>query len=61
MTDPHVQIVAHHYLLLAVPAFVPAVVVVAVVLYAALRDRRAGGDESGKPVQPTDAPDESRD
>jgi hypothetical protein len=61
MTDPHVQILAHHWLVLAVPAFVPAVVVVGVVLYVALRDRRAGGDEPSKPVQPTDSSDESRD
>jgi hypothetical protein len=61
MTDPHVQILAHHWLVLAVPAFVPAVVVVGVVLYAALRDRRAGGDDAGKPVQPTESSDESRD
>lgn len=37
------QYVAHHYLLLALPAFLPAVVVVGVVLYVALKDRRSGG------------------
>jgi hypothetical protein len=31
---------AHHALLLAIPAFLPAVIVVGVVLYAAMRDRR---------------------
>jgi hypothetical protein len=37
---------AHHWLLLAGPAFVPAVVVVGVVLYVAIKDRRrAEGDE----------------
>ena len=40
-TDPHVEYLAHHWLLLAVPASLPAVVVVGVVLYVALRDRRA--------------------
>ncbi|WP_420715893.1 hypothetical protein [Mycobacterium sp. 663a-19] len=38
----HVEYVAHHYLLLAAPAFLPAVIVAGVVLYIALRDRRAG-------------------
>ncbi len=33
---------AHHMLLLAIPAFLPAVVVVAVILYVALKDRRKG-------------------
>ncbi|CQD14892.1 hypothetical protein U8D42_10965 [Mycobacterium europaeum] len=45
MTDPHTAYVAHHMLLLAIPAFLPAVIVVAVILYVALRDRRAGGDD----------------
>jgi len=37
---------AHHWLLLAGPAFFPAVVVVGVVLYVAIKDRRrAEGDE----------------
>lgn len=55
MTDPHVVYVAHHMLLLAIPAFLPAVIVVAVILYAALKDRRAGDDD----VQST-SPDGSR-
>jgi hypothetical protein len=33
-------------ILLAIPAFLPAVVVVAVILYAALRDRRSGGKQA---------------
>jgi hypothetical protein len=46
----HVEYVAHHWLLLAVPAFLPAVIVVTVILYIALRDRRAGRREAvGKP------------
>ena len=36
-----VDIVAHHALLLAVPAFVPAIAVVGVVLWVAIRDRRS--------------------
>jgi hypothetical protein len=41
MTTSHVEYLAHHWLVLAVPAFLPAVIVVGVVLYIALRDRRA--------------------
>lgn len=37
---PHVEILSHHYLLLAIPAFVPAIAVVGVVVYVAMRDRR---------------------
>ena len=37
--------VAHHWLLLAGPAFLPAVVVVGVVLYIAIRDRRRAEDD----------------
>jgi hypothetical protein len=59
MTASHVEYVAHHMLLLAIPAFLPAIVVVAVILYVALKDRRTGGrpDEAG---QRRDA-DEKRD
>jgi hypothetical protein len=39
----HVEYVAHHYLLLALPAFLPAVIVAGVVLYVAVRDRRSAG------------------
>jgi hypothetical protein len=49
LADPHVQYLAHHWLLLAGPAFLPAVLVVGVVLYIAIRDRRTnnrtGDDE----------------
>jgi hypothetical protein len=41
MGNPHVEFLAHHYLLLALPAFLPAVIVAGVVLYVALRDRRS--------------------
>jgi hypothetical protein len=39
----HVEILAHHGLLLAIPAFAPAIAVAGVVIYVALRDRRRGG------------------
>jgi len=42
-TPPHVEYLAHHMLLLAIPAFLPAILVVAVILYVALKDRRNGG------------------
>ena len=46
MSSPHLTYVGHHWLLLAGPAFFPAVVVVGVVLYVAIKDRRrAEGDE----------------
>jgi hypothetical protein len=48
MTNPNlecqVEYLAHHYLLLALPAFLPAVIVAGVVLYVALRDRRTAGE-----------------
>jgi hypothetical protein len=37
----HVDLLAHHALLLAIPAFFPAVAVVGVVIWVAVRDRRA--------------------
>lgn len=46
MTDPHVEYVAHHWILLAGPAFLPAVIVVGVVLYIAIRDRRRADDDA---------------
>lgn len=45
MTVSQVQYQADHTLLLALPAFAPAVVVVGVVVYVAMRDRRRGRDE----------------
>lgn len=41
MPDPHVQYLAHHWLILAGPAFLPAILVVGVVLYIAIKDRRS--------------------
>ena len=54
---------AHHYLLLAAPAFLPAVIVVAVILYIALRDRRERRNTTGAPTDASrpDTPDKKRD
>jgi hypothetical protein len=47
MTD-EVRILADHSALLAIPAFAPAILVVAVVFWVARRDRRRGdGDGEG--------------
>jgi hypothetical protein len=59
MTNPHVEYLAHHWIVLAVPAFLPAVIVVAVILYVALRDRRAGPTDESQ--QPPKTPDEKGD
>ncbi|SPM37019.1 hypothetical protein MRAB57_4862 [Mycobacterium rhizamassiliense] len=63
MTTAHVDFVAHHWILLAAPAFLPAVIVVGVVLYIALRDRREGKDGDGDepPAPDTGAADQKRD
>jgi hypothetical protein len=60
---PHVEFLAHHYLLLAAPAFLPAVIVVGVILYIALRDRREGRDAAGSATDAShpDTPDKKRD
>jgi hypothetical protein len=42
---PNVTVLADHSVLLAIPAFAPAIVVAAVVIYIAMRDRRRGSDE----------------
>lgn len=42
--DPHVVILSHHALLLAVPALLPAVIVAGVVIFVAMRDRRTPSD-----------------
>lgn len=48
-----VRFLADHTLLLALPAFAPAVVVVGVVVYVAMRDRRGGPrhDDSREPEE----------
>jgi hypothetical protein len=48
LPNTHVEYVAHHWLLLAGPAFLPAVVVVAVVLYVAIKDRRTPDDDDAE-------------
>jgi hypothetical protein len=60
MTGPHVEYVAHHWILLAAPAFLPAIIVVGVVLYVALRDRRSGG-KSDEAARRDNAPGEDGD
>jgi hypothetical protein len=45
MGSAHVEYAAHHWLLLAGPAFLPAVIVVAVVLYVAIKDRRTPDED----------------
>ena len=46
MAEQHVYILAHHALLLAIPAFAPAIAVVGVVIWVAMRDRRIPDDAS---------------
>ena len=41
---PDLTLLADHSLLLAIPAFAPAIVVVGVVVYIAMRDRRSADD-----------------
>jgi hypothetical protein len=59
MTTSHVEYLAHHWIVLAVPAFLPAVIVVGVVLYIALRDRRAA--RSADPDNSDDVAEEKGD
>jgi hypothetical protein len=44
MTDGSVTVLAHHGLLLAIPAFVPAFMVAGVIVYIAMKDRRNRDD-----------------
>jgi len=59
LSSAHVEYVAHHWLLLAGPAFLPAVIVVAVVLYVAIKDRRAPDEDQQETNR--DTADERRD
>ena len=59
MSSAHVEYVAHHWLLLAGPAFLPAVIVVAVILYIAIKDRRTPDDDQQSPTR--EKADENRD
>lgn len=45
LAAPHVEVLADHSALLAIPAFAPAILVVAVVIWVARRDRRMPDDE----------------
>ena len=40
----YIEVLAHHALLLAIPAFFPAVAIVGVVIWVAVRDRRTHDD-----------------
>jgi hypothetical protein len=59
LSSAHVEYVAHHWLLLAGPAFLPAVIVVAVVLYVAIKDRRTPDEDQQETNR--DTADERRD
>ena len=52
MGSPHVEYLAHHWIILAGPAFLPAVIVVGVILYVAMKDRRSAARS-----EPTTTPD----
>jgi hypothetical protein len=45
MSDLHVVYLADHGIWLAIPAFLPAVIVVGVVLYIAMRNRRNSSEK----------------
>ncbi|BBW99741.1 hypothetical protein [Mycolicibacterium moriokaense] len=47
-----VVVLAHHSVLLAIPAFAPAFVVVGVVIYIAMRDRKKGDEPHGESSGP---------
>jgi hypothetical protein len=53
----HVEILAHHGLLLAIPAFAPAIAVAGVVVYIAVRDRRRPSDAAHS--ENSDAPSQN--
>ncbi|MFD6105023.1 hypothetical protein ACFWFQ_20395 [Nocardia salmonicida] len=55
----NVDLLADHSILLAIPAFLPAVTLVGVVLFIALRDRRAEKrDKEGTESAPTESTEE---
>ncbi|MGW4369010.1 hypothetical protein ACWEKT_25520 [Nocardia takedensis] len=47
-----VDVLADHSILLAIPAFLPALLVVGVVVFIAVRDRRSDPDRSEEPTDP---------
>jgi hypothetical protein len=59
LRSAHVEYLGHHWLLLAGPAFVPAVIVVGVVLYVAIKDRRS--PESDQQASAGETADDKRD
>jgi hypothetical protein len=56
----HVEYLADHTLLLAIPAFFPAIVVVGVVIFVAMRDRRSpdDGDSDEAQIEPSASADD---
>jgi hypothetical protein len=55
------RVLADHTLLLAIPAFIPAVVVVGVVIFVAMRDRRRpddGDPEAGAQIEQSGSADD---
>lgn len=46
MAHRHIVVVANHSMLLAIPAFVPAVVLAGVVVYIAIKDRRSESESA---------------
>jgi len=61
MTPVGEQLLAHHAALLAIPALVPAVVVVGVVLYIARKDRRDEAEERDLIERAFDKDDDRKD
>jgi hypothetical protein len=57
--QPDIVILADHSALLAIPAFAPAIVVVGVVIYIAMRDRRKKSDTPHSENPGTSGKDES--
>jgi hypothetical protein len=56
LVSAHVEHLAHHWLLLAGPAFLPAVIVVGVVLYVAIKDRHTSDDDDAEQESDVGAP-----
>ncbi|MBH0776768.1 hypothetical protein [Nocardia bovistercoris] len=46
MTSDEVDVLADHSILLAIPAFLPALLVVGVVVFLAVRDRRTDDEQT---------------
>jgi hypothetical protein len=53
-SDPNVVYLADHSVLLAIPAFVPAFLVVGLIVYLAVRDRKAEAAEAAENAENTD-------